>query len=222
MNRHLRDPRTWLPAVVGALALWPRAIPPQPAGAPAEGRAVALPTLPKPRRDDKDRTWKLAAEHSTVRFLVDDGDDELLVGCPTVAGSLRRDGAGGGELELTIDLATATTIAGTDALDLHRVLGVRRADVVQYRGQLVSAASTDLPGVERLLFLGQLSFGSCVRQQPMMLWYCAIPGRPPRLQGHGPVRTAEYGLPQRLHLGLFDDGLTAVLGLDLEWRLDAR
>lgn len=216
------DLRVWLPAVVGALAFAPRALPEGAEAPPATASGKELPQLATPRRDDKPRAWRLDADGSTVRFLVHDGDDRLLVACPTVDGALTRDPAGTGTLELRIDLATATPLDGTPGLDLHRVLGVRRADVITYRGALVSTATTDLPGVERVLFVGQLAFGDRVLQQPMQLWLTRIPGRPARLQGHGPVRTDAYQLPQRGWLGFAGAPLRATLGLDLEWRLDAR
>jgi hypothetical protein len=222
MTRHLLDPRIWLPALIGAAAFAPRALPsPEPAP-PSRARAVDLPTLPPLRRDDKARTWNLAAEGSTVRFLVEHGDERLLVRCPDARGVLTRDGKGGGSLELRFELASATPIAGTAGIDLHRVLGVRRADSVVFRARLVSAATTDLAGVERLLFMGQLAFGNRVLAQPMQLWACALPGRPVRLQGHGPVRTQDYELPQRWALFLPASAMQVTLGLDLEWQRDAR
>ncbi|MFN9333011.1 MAG: hypothetical protein ACK6D1_10480 [Planctomycetota bacterium] len=222
MTRPLLDPRVWLPALVGMAAFAPRALPtPEPAP-PPRARAVALPTLPPLRRDDKPRSWRLAPDRSTVRFLVEHGAERLLVRCPDATGTWTRDGNGGGALELRYDLASATLLAGTDGLDLHRVLGVRRADTVTFRARLVSTATTDLAGVERLLFLGQLTFGNRVLAQPMQLWACALPGRPVRLQGHGPVRTQEYDLPQRWRLGLPGGAMDVTLGLDLEWQRDAR
>lgn len=221
MNRHLLDPRVFAPLLLGALAFAPRALPQPEAAPPERVRAVELPQLPMQRRDTKARTWRLDAEGSSVRFLAEDGDDRLLVACPTIAGELRRDGDAG-ELVLRIELASATPLHAVGALDLHRVLGVRRADEIVYRGKLVAAAATDLPGVERLLFLGQLAFGDHVMLQPMQLWACALPGRPLRLQGNGPVATSDYGLPTRGWLGVGPDGLRATLGLDLEWIRDAR
>jgi hypothetical protein len=222
MTRTVLDPRVWLPALVGALAFAPRALPKASPPPTPQARASELPALASPRRDDKPRAWRLDEDGSTVRFLVHDGEEHLLVACPQVAGSLTRDPAGAGTLELRIDLAAAAPLRGTPGLDLHHVLGVRRADVIAYRGTLVSAATTDLPGVERVLFVGQLAFGDRVLQQPMQLWMTRIPGRPARLQGHGPVRTDAYDLPQRGWLGLDSGPLQVTLGLDLEWRLDAR
>jgi hypothetical protein len=222
MNRHLLDPRVWLPALLGAVVFAPRALPtpePQP---PMRARSSTLPNLPPQRRDSKSRSYRLAVAESSVRFLAEDRGDRLLVQCPDVAGAFARDGNGGGTLELRIDLATAKALAGTDGIDLHRVLGIRRADAIVYRARLVSSATTDLAGVERLLFVGQIAFGDRVLAQPMLLWACSLPGRPLRLQGHGPVRTKEYELPQRWRLGLGGGALQVTLGLDLEWQLDAR
>jgi hypothetical protein len=43
-----------------------------------------------------------------------------------------------------------------------------------------------------------------------------------RLQGHGPVRTQDYELPQRWALFLPASAMQVTLGLDLEWQRDAR
>lgn len=222
MTRQLLDPRVWLPALLGAAAFAPRALPtPEPAP-PMRARATALPALPLLRRDDKPRSYTLASGGSTARFLVEHAGERLLVACPEVTGTLTRDGNGGGALELRLELASAAPLAGTDGIDLHRVLGVRRADAVVYRARLASAGTTDLAGVERLLFIGQLAFGNRVLAQPMQLWACGLPGRPVRLQGHGPVRVRDYELPQRWRLGLPSGAMQVTLGLDLEWRRDAR
>lgn len=221
MNRHLLDPRVFAPVLCGLAAFAPRALPEPSAPPPERVRARELPQLPAPKRDTKPRAWRLDADGSSVRFLVEDGTARLVAACPTVTGTLQRDGDAGA-LELRIDLASATSIHSDAGLDLHRVLGVRRADEIVYRAKLVAATPTDLPGVERLLFVGQLAFGDRVMQQPMQLWACSLPGRPLRLQGHGPVAKDAYGLPERRWLGVVPDRLQALLGLDLEWRRDAR
>ncbi len=221
MNRHLLDPRVFAPVLCGLAVFAPRALPETAPAAPERVRARELPQLPPQKRDTRPRAFQLDADGSSVRFLVEDGRARLVAACPTVTGTLRRDGDNG-ELELRIDLASATSLASDDGLDLHRVLGVRRADEIVYRAKLVAAATTDLPGVERLLFVGQLTFGDRVMQQPMQLWSCALPGRPLRLQGHGPVATVDFGLPDRRWLGVVPARMQTLLGLDLEWRRDAR
>lgn len=222
MTRQLLDPRVWLPALLGAAAFAPRALPTPDPAPPMRARATALPTLPQLRRDDKPRSYTLATAGSTARFLVEHGGERLLVACPELSGTLSRDGTGGGALELRLELASAAPLAGTAGIDLHRVLGVRRADAVVFRAKLVSAATTDLAGVERLLFVGQIAFGDRVLAQPMQLWACGLPGRPLRLQGHGPVRVQDYELPQRWRIGLPAGAMQVTLGLDLEWQRDAR
>lgn len=221
MNRHLLDPRVFAPVLCGLAVVAPRALPEPAPASPGRVRARELPQLPLQKRDTKARALQLDAEGSSVRFLVDDGRSRLVAACQTMTGSMRRDGDTG-ELELRIDLASATSLASNAGLDVHRVLGVRHTDEIVYRAKLVAAATSDLPGVERLLFVGQLTIGDRVIQHPMQLWSCALPGRPLRLQGHGFVPTDDWRRPERHWPVVTHARRQMLLGLDLEWRRDAR
>lgn len=218
MNRHLLDARIWVPAVLGILMFLPRAWPATPPPPSPRASAVAMPALHGSPPTRTAASFELVPEHSAVHFLVRGPRGELQVPCPGVRGTLQIDPKGPGTtLELHLDLTSLPTAAGA-SLDVHHVLGVHRSAEVVYRGALATTTSSDLPGVQRLLFLGRLHFGDRAVQQPMQLWQCSLPGQPLRLQGHGTVSGAAFGLPTRRWLGLLTERHEVTLGLDLAWR----
>lgn len=219
MNRYLLDPRVWLPALVGLSCFAPRALP-APAAPPHERpQAVALPPLHGAPAGSGVQSFELLPERSSVHFLVRGPRGELLVNCPGCRGTLQLDAKNNqGSLELRLDLTSLTDTAPGSGIDVHHVLGMHRTSEIVYRGNLVATTRTDLPGVEDLLFVGLLHFGELALQQPMHLWQCSLPGQPVRLQGHGTVAGAAYGLPSRRWLGLVTEHHAVSLGLDLAWR----
>jgi len=222
MNRHCLDLRVLGPLVVAGACFAFRLLPP-PAPPPSEPpRAVDLPTpvaAPPPKGEV---AYVLDAARSTVRFLVEGADGELLAACPEMSGRVRfAAGATAGELEFTLDLASLAPIGdGPATVDLHRLLGVHLGAKIHYRATLVRTASTPVPGVVERVWLGTLHLDQRTIRQPMQLWQCSLPGQPMRLQGHGSVDVADYGLPRRGWLGLFPEKHVVTLGLDLVWRRD--
>jgi hypothetical protein len=241
MRHPALDARVLLPVVLAAgwfaTAALPRAV------APAGPRpsVLALPPVRGAAGPTGEQSYELDAERSVVRFLVLGSRGELWTACRGVAGSLHF-AAGGrsGEIELRLDLGTLaplppaapwdrdaepaaaapappTLADGADATLLH-LLGVHRGTEIVYRASLVATTEGDLPLVTLRTFVGQLRFASRVLQQPMQLWQSSLPGQPLRLQGHGTVPTAAYGLPQRHRFGLYAEQHTVTLGLDLVWR----
>lgn len=219
MNRHLLDPRVWAPALLGIAFFAPRALPAPVAPTASRPQAIVLPSLHGAPATGTAQDLELLPERSAVHFLVQGPRGELLVACPACSGSLHLDAKGQqGSLELRLDLTSLPNATPDTGLDVHHVLGVHRSAEVVYRGTLVATTSSDLPGVQRLTFLGLLYFGDRALQQPMQLWQCSLPGQPLRLQGHGTVLGANYGLPSRRWLGLLDERHDVTLGLDLAWR----
>lgn len=213
------DARVWLPAVLAIGLFAFRAMPVPPSPLPTASPSIALPAmrgLPTPTTAQQ---WDLSASDSSVRFLVEGPRGKLLATCHVASGTLDLAApAQTGELELRLDLTSLTRSDAETDLDVHHVLGVHRTSEVIYRGRLLATTSCDLPGVRRLLFMGPLHFDDRVVQQPMQLWQCSLPGQPMRLQGHGSVQAAAFGLPARTWLGLFPEEHTVTLGLDLAWR----
>jgi len=101
---------------------------------------------------------------------------------------------------------------------LRDLLGVNRAETVRYRAELVSRASTPLPGLSQLVWQGDLHFGGRTVRQAMSLWQTLLPGQPPRLQGHGTVPTDAYGIGRSAWFGLVQDHHVVTLGIDLGWQ----
>jgi hypothetical protein len=214
-----RDPRVFAPALAGLALLAPRALPPAAAGPPARASGVALPALHGLPVAAGEERYELDAIDSVARFLVAGPRGELLTQCPAVRGTLRLASGGTvGELELRFELASLAPVAAAPGIDVHHVLGVLRGSDAVYRGTLVEVSSSDLPGVRALTFLGTLVLGDRVVRQAMRLWWCALPGRAARLQGHGPVPSDAIGLPERRSLGLWPERPTVALGVDLAWR----
>jgi hypothetical protein len=193
--------------------------PPVPAPAPSAQsfELSAMHGLPPSSREQR---LELAAEESSVRFLVEGTRGELLVACTAVHGSLVL-GANntGGELELHLDLGSLQPLGEPVAgLDVAHVLGVHRGSEIVYRATLAATTTSDLPGVCQRTWLGTLRLGGRALQQPMQLWQCSLPGQLLRLQGHGSVAAADYGLPLRRVFGLLAEQHVVTLGLDLAWR----
>ena len=209
----------WLPALVGAAAFVPRALPVAPRAAAIVPHAVELPALHGAPIAREPQRYELAAEASSVRFRVVGAHDQLLVACTHATGSLTLDPRdGSGTLELTLDLGALTPVAdGPRDFDARTVLGVFGGVPLHYRAQLVATASSDLPGVGGTTWLGTLHFGARALHQPMQLWICRLPGRPLRACGHGTMPAAAFGLERRW-FPWFARHRDVTLGLDLCWR----
>jgi hypothetical protein len=216
MNRCLRDARVWLPAVIGLALFLSRALPPAADSPLSPATAVALPE-PRGARLVGAHDYELLLARSSVHFLVEGTRGRLLVDCPAFRGHLELDAkAGNGRLDLRLDLSSLRE-PSAEGLGVHHILGAYRATELAYSGVLVAIATSDLPGVQELTFLGRLHFGDRVVQQPMQLWLCSLPGQPLRLQAHGTVPAAAYDLPKRRWFGLVERN-DVTLGLDLAWR----
>jgi hypothetical protein len=214
------DPRLGGPLLLAALCLLWRERAPRPAPPLAGGHSLALPVPNLPPHTRRNQTFELDAEHSTARFLVEGTAGELLVACRGLRGELRlgTDDAAA-SLTLHLDLGSLEPIGGqAPTIDLRRLLGVHRGSEIVYHGKLLSTSTTPVPGVQHLLWRGTLWFGSRAVQQPIGLWQCSLPGQPLRLQGHGTVATADYGLPRRTRFALFEEHHDVTLGLDLAWK----
>lgn len=218
------DLRVVGPFAVALLCFLPRALPEPAPVPPPTALALPLPALHATAVPKSDQRFELDAERSSVRFLVHDGAGDLLVQCPAVTGQLHF-GAGNdaGTLELRLDLASLRPVGdGPAAIDLVDLLGIHRGEDVSFRGALVATTTIDLPGVSQRTWLGNLRFGSRVVQQALQTWQCSLPGQPLRLQGHGTVAGAHYGLPPQSLLGLFAHSHDVTLGLDLAFRRRGR
>lgn len=219
MNRHLLDVRVWGPMLVGIACFVPRALPP---AAARPGMHPAAVELPQPRGLPPATAavhCELVGEQSSVRFHVTGPRGEMLATCSSISGDLRLDGKQGtGSLDLRLDLTSLTDDAPLDGLDVHHVLGAMRTSSIAYHADLVATTRCDLPGVQRLLFLGRLHLGERTLLQPMELWQCSLPGQPMRTQGHGTVQAAVFGLPERRRFGIWPERHEVTLGLDLAWR----
>lgn len=218
MKHPARDPRAWLPALAGLAMLLPRALPAPPAAPAARPVAVVMPTLHAPAPTTSARRFELVPAQSAARFLVAGPGDDGLVRCDGCTAWLDLGPGGAGALDLAIELATATTASGAGGVDLLDVLGAHRAARLRFRGELVAATTTDLPGVRELTFAGRLYFADRVVQQSLRLWLCELPGRGPRLQGHGTVPAAPFDLPVRRWCGIVARHREVTLGLDLAFR----
>lgn len=220
MSRAALHPSAFVPVVLATFGFAWRAIPPAAPPPAAEVHATDLPNLPKLPPGKRDLALEIDAEQSSVRFLVTGLAEDLLVECPAIAGRLDlTEGGYRGTLDLELDLASLQPLQGGErGLDLTHVLGVHRGATLTYRAELVATTSSDLPGMQRRTWLGQLRFGAQVLLQPMELWQCSLPGKPLRLQGHGTVAGDRYGLPTRHWLALFPEAHSVTLGLDLVWR----
>ena len=220
MKRAWLDPRVWGPALVAAVCFAFRMQPPPAAAVLPTPHVVELPAVhgaPPPKADTE---YELDAERSSVRFLVEGNGDELLASCPNVSGRLvLRAKAETSELELHLDLGSLVPIGEPKStIDLRRLLGVHRGSEVAYRATLLRSSTSNLPGVTERLWLGTLRLGSRLTRQPMQLWQSSLLGQPLRLQGHGSVDTADYGLPPRSWLGILKEQHVVTLGLDLAWK----
>lgn len=220
MNRSCLDPRVWTPIAIAALCFSFRLHPPAAPAAADPARPVALPAMQPAPPPKSDVDYVLDPAKSTVRFLVEGSQGELLTTCTRVEGRLRLTTKGeGSEFELELDLGSLAP-SGTEptTIDLYRLLGVHRGSEVRYRGTLLRTSTTNLPSVTERVWLGTLRIGPRIVRQPMQLWQCALSGQPMRLQGHGTVDVADYGLPRRSWLGLLQENHVVTLGLDLAWR----
>ncbi|MFM1871171.1 MAG: hypothetical protein RL398_593 [Planctomycetota bacterium] len=214
----------WGPLLLGVLAFGMRElVRPTAAAQPAPGRATALPMFRNGAAPTKATEYTLDLERSTIRFLLRTGDSECRYDCPLAQGALVLSAKDAEcQLELTLDLAALRAAdPGNDPAGpavLRELLGVHRAGDIRFRGDLVSRASAPIAVLQLLTWSGPLRFGSTVVRQPLQLWQTAIPGQPIRLQGHGTVTTAAYGLRRDGWLGIFPQEHVVTLGLDLAWK----
>lgn len=220
MNRHSLDLRVVGPLVVAAACLATRLFPPVTKAPSPPPRASELPApfvLPAPKGDV---AYELDPAKSTVRFLVEGQDGELLAACTQFSGHVRlATQPDASELELDLDLGALETVGtAASSIDLHRLLGVHLGARIHYRAKLVRTSTTPVPGVTERVWLGTLYLDQRSMRQPMQLWQCSLPGQPMRMQGHGTVDVADYGLPRRGWFGMFQEKHTVTLGLDLAWR----
>ncbi len=224
MNRTLLDPRVLAPLLAASVAFSFRAQPaPRPVPSPPP-RAIELPSPPVAPQPKTATSFVLDTEASTVRFLVEGGDGELLTACKRFTGSLRLDPqAEASEFELRLDLGSLSPVGNALAeVDLRRLLGVHTGSEIHYRGKLVRTSTSPVPGVIERVWLGGLQLDGRLVRQPMQTWQCSLAGQPLRLQGHGTVDVTEYGLPRRSRLGVLRDDHAVTIGLDLVWRRDNR
>jgi hypothetical protein len=184
---------------------------------------VALPQFQGPAAQLRKATYELDRGRSSVRFLLRSNGRESMFQCPVVDGTYTTSQEDGGmHLELQFDLGSLVPVgsgASVDAVQqLRDLLGVNRAETVRYRAELVSRASTPLPGLSQLVWQGDLHFGGRTVRQAMSLWQTLLPGQPPRLQGHGTVPTDAYGIGRSAWFGLVQDHHVVTLGIDLGWQ----
>lgn len=224
MNRAVLDPRVLLPVLLGSAVLAGRellrpGVPP----APPPAISVELPTPQLVPPTNREIAYDLDLERSTVRFVLRGEGRDLVLRCPVVSGSLEfRPPPAESVLELHLDLGTlaawnAPVDAETDAC-LDDLLGARRDGRIDYRGTLVSTATSPLQGLVHRLFSGAVCFGSRVVRQPVGLWQTALPGQPLRLQGYGTVDAATFRRPRPHWFGLAEEHHAVTLGLDLAWK----
>lgn len=225
MSRACFDWRVWGPLAFAA-ACFAFRLRPDATAATAPDRAPRGTVLPAPvaaPTPKGDTRWVLDPDKSTMRFLVQGGEGELLAACTHMSGKLRLGGhPETGELELHIDLAGLSPVGqGPSTIDVRRLLGVHLGSEIHYRGALVRSSTTPLPGVTERLWLGTLRLDERLLRQPMQLWQCSLAGPPMRLQGHGTVDVEDYGLPHRSWFGVVQEAHVVTLGLDLAWRRDS-
>lgn len=220
MSRFAVDPRIVLPAVVAAACFALRALPRDLGSPPTEAHAVQLPQLHGVVSRAQQVRYELDPDASTVRFLVTDGQRQLLASCSRVEGTLTLGpGAADGALNLHLELASSRRLEQVPAtLDVRHVLGVLGDLAIDYRATLHASTAVELRGLHRDLWLGTIHFGPRVVRQPIVLWRDQLPGRPLRTQGHGTVSGEAFGLPDRSWFGLFGEHHEVTLGLDLAWR----
>lgn len=224
MKAAWRDAAAWLPLAVAAVFFGGRELacgagP----GATQTASSVELPVPLGAEAPRHEQSYELDATHTSVRFAVAGPGGEVLLACPAVRGQLelRPDGAAS-ELVLELDLGSLEPVAAQDAhwaaAAIRHLLGAHRASTLTYRATLVSRATTPLPQLTRVHWLGRMRFGNHTVQQPIDLWQTAMPGRPLRLQGYGTVGADVYGLLRRSWLGLVQEKHVVTLGLDLAWK----
>lgn len=220
MNRFCTDARVWLPIACAAVCFALRLRAPAVPGLAPAPRVVTLPTIHGAPAAKGDVAYVLDPERSTVRFLAQTGNGDLLFACRTVSGTLRLcSNEVDSELQLRLDLASLVPVGeGSTPIDLQRLLGVHSSSEIVYRATLQRSSTSIVPAVTEHIWIGTLRVGSRRKRQPMQLWQSALPGQPLRLQGHGTVDITEYGLPRRTWLGLAEEHHVVTLGLDLAWR----
>lgn len=223
MSRACLDWRVWGPLTFAAACFAFRLRPDEAKTDRPTPHGAALPTpvaAPSPKGETR---WVLDPEKSTIRFLVEGDEGELLAACTHMDGKLRFGGKPEtGDLELHIDLAGLSSVGqGPSTIDVRRLLGVHLGSEIHYHGTLIRTATSPLPGVTERVWLGTLRLDERMLRQPMQLWQCSLAGPPMRLQGHGTVDVEDYGLPHRCWFGVVQESHVVTLGLDLAWRRDS-
>lgn len=187
------------------------------------GQAVALPMLRTGALPRRRTTYRLDLPRSSVRFLVTDEGVEHTFDCGLAQGALVVGGADEtASFDLLLDLASLRPAAveadRADPMLVRQLLGVHSGEQVTFRGTLLARTTAPIPALQLLTWTGNLRFGGRHVRQTLQLWQTAVPGQPMRLQGHGPVPTATYGLHRHGWLGLFRKPHVVTLGLDLAWQ----
>lgn len=219
--RPLFDPRVLGPFVVAAACLAVFEARDVPAPVAVHARSFELPVPVVPAVAGRAEMFEVDPERSSVRFVLGTGAGERVFVCPGMHGRLvlgANDAAA--ELELQLDLATLTPLAGCTGpgCSLLDLLGPHRDGLVAFRAGLLSTATSPMPGVLRRTWVGTLRCGGHAVQQTIDAWQSRLPGRPLRLQAHGPVPVELLGLPRHGGLLSFVDHHDVTLGFDLAWR----
>lgn len=217
----------WGPALFAAVVFATRELtrPPLPTPDPP-GHAIALPMLRTGAQPRSRTEYRLDLPRSCIRFLVTAAGVEHAYDCLLAQGELvlggRDDEA---RFRLVLDLASLRPApSDADPADpqvLRDLLGVHSGDEVVFLGNLLARTTAPVPVLQMLTWLGTLRFGGRHVRQSLQVWQTAVPGQPIRLQGHGPVPTATYGLQRRGWLGLFSQPHVVTLGFDLAWQRQA-
>lgn len=214
------DWRVWLPALVAIACFGTRALPKVAATDQEKSRSITLPQLYGMPLKKRLRRFRLDADKSSARFDVKGRRRHMVAQCPKLEGELLLGPKPEqGTLTLRLDLSSLRSLSKDNAdFSIPDVLDVLGNLEVVYHGTMVSAATSDLPGVMQTTWLGRVQFGSRVLAQPMQLWRCALPGQAIRLQGHGIAMANSLGLPNRFTMSLLDEQYAITLGLDLAWK----
>lgn len=185
--------------------------------------AVALPIPRGEAAPKREQEYELDADASVVRFCVREGTDELLLACPGAKGRLvLATDPTACRVELEFDLGRLQGVGAAVAdVDLWHVLGTHKNGSVDFRAELVSAATTPLPALRLDVFRGDLRFGGRTVRRTLELWQTALPGRPLRLQGDATFAADALGLPPRRTFPFLHEGHVVTLGLDLAWKRTA-
>ena len=214
----------WGPPLFAALVFAAReATRPAPEPLPSPGRAIALPMLRTGAAPRQATAYRLDLPRSCIRFLVTADGVNHTYDCLLANGELVVGGPDdGASFALQLDLASLQAVpadrAPADPRLVANLLGVNSGEQVTFRGTLLARTTAPIPALQLLTWIGNLRFGGRNVRQTLQLWQTAVPGQPLRLQGHGPVPTASYGLDRPGWFGLASESHVVTLGFDLAWQ----